>query len=217
MGAKGETLKEKRHPEITRREFMGSTWKLLNVGAFIALGGHLGSLAVTSISSGHPDSLTCYECRACASPCPWKLDPSGYLVAARVNNPDRRMLAQYNVERYNELVGSREPERWMDIDTLLERDPLMKVVIGTVTERDPVTNKIKEVEKKDPMRIEKAKEELDKLRADGKDADLIDIYEMRAKDSAFYDPLCARCEPACPVALPVTKFIRDVKADEKYR
>lgn len=207
----------KRHPEITRREFMGSTWKLLNVGAFIALGGHLGSLAVTSISSGHPDSLTCYECRACASPCPWKLDPSGYLVAARVNNPDRRMLAQYNVARYNKLIGSREPEREMTLDKLLERDEYMKVVIGVVKERDPITDEIIEVEKRDPMRIKNAKEELEKLRAEGKDAELTDIYEMRAKDSAFYDPLCARCEPVCPVALPVTKFIRDVKADEKYR
>ena len=207
----------KRHPEITRREFMGSTWKLLNVGAFIALGGHLGSLAVTSISSGHPDSLTCYECRACASPCPWKLDPSGYLVAARVNNPDRRMLAQYNVARYNKLIGSREPEREMTIDKLLERDENMKVVIGVVKERDPITDEIIEVEKRDPMRIKNAKEELEKLRAEGKDAELTDIYEMRAKDSAFYDPLCARCEPVCPVALPVTKFIRDIKADEKYR
>ncbi len=196
---------------------MGSTWKLLNVGAFIALGGHLGSLAVTSISSGHPDSLTCYECRACASPCPWKLDPSGYLVAARVNNPDRRMLAQYNVARYNKLIGSREPEREMTIDKLLERDENMKVVIGVVKERDPITDEIIEVEKRDPMRIKNAKEELEKLRAEGKDAELTDIYEMRAKDSAFYDPLCARCEPVCPVALPVTKFIRDVKADEKYR
>lgn len=207
----------KRHPEITRREFMGSTWKLLNVGAFIALGGHLGSLAVTSISSGHPDSLTCYECRACASPCPWKLDPSGYLVAARVNNPDRRMLAQYNVARYNKLIGSREPEREMTLDKLLERDEYMKVVIGVVKERDPITDEIIEVDKRDPMRIKDAKEELEKLRAEGKDAELTDIYEMRAKDSAFYDPLCARCEPVCPVALPVTKFIRDVKADEKYR
>ena len=207
----------KRHPEITRREFMGSTWKLLNVGAFIALGGHLGSLAVTSIASGHPDSLTCYECRACASPCPWKLDPSGYLVAARVNNPDRRMLAQYNVARYNRLIGSREPEREMTIDKLLERDENMKVVIGVVKERDSITDEIIEVEKRDPMRIKTAKEELEKLRAEGKDAELTDIYEMRAKDSAFYDPLCARCEPVCPVALPVTKFIRDVKADEKYR
>ncbi|UCE73218.1 MAG: hypothetical protein JSV56_09290 [Methanomassiliicoccales archaeon] len=210
-------MKEKRHPEITRRDFMGSTWKLLNVGAFIALGGHLGSLAVTSISSGHPDSLTCYECRACASPCPWKLDPSGYLVAARVNNPDRRMLAQYNIARYNRLVGTREPDREMTLDKLLERDPYMKVIIGVVLERDPATNEITKVEKKDPMRIEQAKEELEKLRAEGKDAEMTDIYEMRAKDSAFYDPLCARCEAACPVALPVTKFIRDVKADEKYR
>ena len=274
-------MKKKRHPEITRREFMGSTWKLLNVGAFIALGGHLGSLAVTSISSGHPDSLTCYECRACASPCPWKLDPSGYLVAARVNNPDRRMLAQYNIQRYNMLIGSREPERLMTRKKLDDHDSYMKVVIGIV-KRDylfslgpeyrqyledgkvndelreafednnkslsneakifemeekaweifdgtesyriedtgnelTIRGKIKEAEKRDPMRIKKAKEELEKLRAEGKDAELTDIYEMRAKDSAFYDPLCARCEPACPVDLPVTKYIRDVKADEKYR
>ncbi|UCG70602.1 MAG: hypothetical protein JSV09_06185 [Thermoplasmata archaeon] len=276
--------KEKRHPEITRREFMGSTWKLLNVGAFIALGGHLGSLAVTSISSGHPDSLTCYECRACASPCPWRLDPSGYLVAARVNNPNRRMLAQYNIRRYNRLIGNREEERRMDIDTLHGRDPYMKVVIGTVKEREPlnlfamdgdlrdhlvpgtvseeirrtfidyrwaisskavvtqidgsnweifddpeifriqdngltleVTGEDKEYDKKNPMQATAAKKELKKLKDKGEEAELTDIYEMRAKDSAFYDPLCARCEPACPVDLPITKFIRDVKADEKYR
>jgi hypothetical protein len=127
------------------------------------------------------------------------------------------MLAQYNIARYNRLVGSREPDREMTLDKLLERDPYMKVIIGEVLERDPATNEITKVEKKDPMRIEQAKEELEKLRAEGKDAELTDIYEMRAKDSAFYDPLCARCESACPVALPVTKFIRDVKADEKYR
>jgi len=191
----------------------------LNVGAFIALGGHLGSLAVTSTSSGHPDSLTCYECRACASTCPWKLDPSGYLVAARVNNPNRRMLAQYNLERYNELIGSREPDRWMDEYSLLDKtdDPNMKVVIGEVKEREPGSGRILEVDKKDPMQLERAIEELEEMRREGKDAVLTDIYEMRAKDSAFYDPLCARCEPSCPVALRVTKFIRDVKADGKYR
>ena len=210
-------MKEKRHPEITRREFMGSTWKLLNVGAFLALGGHLGSLAVTSISSGHPDSLTCYECRACASPCPWKLDPSGYLVAARVNNPNRRMLAQYNVQRYNKLIGSRESDRFMSIDALKDRDKYMKVVIGIVKERDPVTDEIIKYDKLDPIQVKNAQEKVDELKAEGKDAALTDIYEMRAKDSAFYDPLCTRCEPVCPVALPVTKFIRDVKADEKYR
>lgn len=278
-------MKAKRHPEITRREFMGSTWKLLNVGAFIALGGHLGSLAVTSISSGHPDSLTCYECRACASPCPWKLDPSGYLVAARVNNPDRRMLAQYNIKRYNRLVGNREEDRRMTLERLLKRDKHMKVVIGTVKERKTInlfnldsteykqfmdegsidetlrkvfednrwtlsseaemiatddthweisdsqekysiteegeelifTGEIKEYDKLDPIRIHKAKDKLKELNDKGKEAEITDIYEMRAKDCAFYDPLCARCEPVCPVALPVTKFIRDVKADEKYR
>lgn len=263
---------------------MGSTWKLLNVGAFIALGGHLGSLVVTSVSSGHPDSLTCYECRACASPCPWKLDPSGYLVAARVNNPDRRMLAQYNIKRYNRLIGNREEIKRMTLDRLLSRDRNMKVVIGTVKssetlelfvlsmqynqylEEGTVNEELrrvfeekrwtlsgeakvsridtqnweisdgsekftivdtssdlrifwekKEYDKRDPMRVDKAKEELEKFKDEGKDAELTDIYEMRAKDSAFYDPLCARCEPVCPVALPITKFIRDVKVDGKYR
>ncbi len=99
----------------------------------------------------------------------------------------------------------------------MERDENMKVVIGIVKERDPITDEIIEVEKRDPIRIKSAKEELEKLRAEGKDAELTDIYEMRAKDSAFYDPLCARCEPVCPVDLLITKFIRDVKADEKYR
>jgi ferredoxin len=284
-------LVKKRHPEITRREFMGSTWKLLNVGAFIALGGHLGSLAVTSISSGHPDSLTCYECRACASPCPWRLDPSGYLVAARVNNPDRRMLAQYNIKRYNRLIGNREEARRMTLDDLLAKDKYMKVVISEVKNKDnipliplftldagdedhlvggfanseirvafadnrwaissiaevsqedadnwliedgyekfyikrelvdleevlQVYGEKKEFEKLDPMQIINAKDKIKELEDDGKVAELTDIYEMRAKDSAFYDPLCARCEPVCPVDLPITKFIRDVKADEKYR
>jgi hypothetical protein len=80
-----------------------------------------------------------------------------------------------------------------------------------------VIGETKEYDKKNPMQARAAKDELEKLRDEGKDVELTDIYEMRAKDSAFYDPLCARCEPACPVALPVTKFIRDVKADEKYR
>jgi ferredoxin len=276
---------------------MGSTWKLLNVGAFIALGGHLGSLAVTSISSGHPDSLTCYECRACASPCPWKLDPSGYLVAARVNNPDRRMLAQYNLDRYNTLIGSREPDRLMTIFNLRRRDEYMKVITENVKTKefnqlfnlspramflgllpsskpnvdddeykhhrtgsairavfgsegislseDSILVKTKDSEwavidhdgktryrilddgltlavsereittseEQDPIQNARLEEKL----LGGEDVILTDTYELRAKDSAFFDPLCARCEPACPVALPITKFIRDVKADEKYR
>jgi ferredoxin len=279
---------------------MGSTWKLLNVGAFVALGGHLGSLAVTSISSGHPDSLTCYECRACASPCPWKLDPSGYLVAARVNNPGRRMLAQYNVRRYNRLIGNRQDNeieggngsKRLTLDNLEKRDEFMKVIIGKVKVEDNVLLKeiknifnfplsdedknsivdgpvdetmrevfeenrwaisskaeitkkdddnweifddpelfhlyyngtdmevsaeFKEFDKSDPLQIKDAREELAKYLDEGREAEFTDVYEMQAKDSAFYDPLCARCEPACPVALPITKFIRDVKADKKYR
>jgi Fe-S oxidoreductase len=263
---------------------MGSTWKLLNVGAFVALGGHLGSLAVTSISSGHPDSLTCYECRACAGPCPWKLDPSGYLVAARVNNPNRRMLAQYNVKRYNRFIGNRQDGKRLTLDDLKERDEYMKVIIGTVKEKQNITlftlglsylasivegpvdenlrdafeenrwiissgatisqtgpstwdimddpevyhienagaeltiaGEKKVFDKLDPMQITRAMEELKKYKDEGKEAEFTDVYEMQAKDSAFYDPLCARCEPVCPVALRITKFIRDVKADEKYR
>ena len=205
MSPKSQDYQKEKHPELSRREFMEGSWKLLNVGAFLTLGGFLGSLPVMSASSGHLDSITCYECRACAAKCPWGFDPAGYAVAARTNNPDKRMLAQIMVKKYNKIVnGIEEPtdedaeknDKIITLENLKKRDKYIKVRIMGI--RDPIT-------------VEAALEK-------GYSTEHIDsIYEMRAVDCAFYDPLCIRCEPMCPVDLVITRWIRDLKEDGEFR
>jgi len=184
---------------------MEGSWKLLNVGAFLTLGGFLGSLPVMSASSGHLDAITCYECRACAAKCPWGFDPAGYAVAARLNNPNKRMLAQIIVKKYNKIVQgvddptekeAKQNDRLITLENLKKRDKYIKIrVIGL---RDPIT-------------VETALEK-------GYSTEHIEaIYEMRAVDCAFYDPLCIRCEPMCPVDLKITKWIRDLKENGEFR
>ena len=119
----------KQSPEIGRRDFMKGAFRFLNVGSFIALGAFLGALPILSTSSGHIQSITCYECRACASRCPYKFDPAGFLLAGRTNNPDRRMLVQLDLRKkkpngeanptnYNELIASMNPEKYVSLSTL---------------------------------------------------------------------------------------------------
>ncbi len=195
---------DKKHPELNRREFMEGSWKLLNVGAFLTLGAFLGSLPVMSVSSGHPDAITCYECRACAAKCPWGFDPAGYAVAARTGNPNKRMLAQIDVKKYNRIicdpdgdgVVDREHGHLITLENLNARDKYIKIRIDGL--RDPIT----------------VEEALDK---NYRTEHITTIYEMRAKDAAYYDPLCVNCEPMCPVDLRVTKYIRDLKGDGEYR
>ena len=198
---KGES--KERHPELHRREFMEGTWKLLNVGAFTILGGFLGSLPVLSMSSGHPDAMTCYECRACAAKCPWHFDPAIYVVAGRTNNPNKRMLAQIPVEKYNRIVcglkksgNARDPDRLITLENLNNRDKYIKV---RVEGRD------------DPITVGAA------LDAGYISDDLVEVYEMRAKDAAYYDPICGTCDTMCPVDISVTKYIRDLRPDGVFK
>lgn len=205
MSTQRRDSKLPRHPELNRREFMVGTWKLLNVGAFITLGGFLGSLPVMATSSGHIDSIYCYECRACAAKCPWGFDPAGYAVAARTNNPNKRMLAQIIVKKYNKIVnGIENPskedaeanDKIITLENLKKRDKHIKVRIVGI--RDPIT-------------VETA------LEKKYSTEHITSIYEMRAVDCAFYDPLCLNCEPQCPVDLKVTKWIRDLKDNGEFR
>ncbi len=205
MAIEDEKLKQEKHPELNRREFMEGTWKLLNVGAFLTLGGFLGSLPVMSASSGHLDSITCYECRACAAKCPWGLDPAGYAVAARINNPNKRMLAQIIVKKYNIIVNgiedpteedARNNDKIITLSNLKKRDKYIKVRVRGL---------------QDPITVENA------IEKNYSDEHLESIYEMRAVDCAFYDPLCVNCEPMCPVDLKLTKWIRDLKEDGEFR
>lgn len=197
--------KSEKHPELNRREFMEGSWKLLNVGAFLTLGGFLGSLPVMATSSGHVDSIYCYECRACAAKCPWGLDPAGYAVAARTNNPNKRMLAQIIINKYNKIVnGNENPskedaeanDRIITLENLYKRDKYIKVRISGLV---------------DPITVEKA------LEKNYSTEHIKSIYEMRAVDCAFYDPLCVNCEPMCPVDLKLTRWIRDLKEDGEFR
>ena len=115
------------------------------------------------------------------------------------------MLAQISITKYNKIVNhienpteedSKTDDKIITLENLKKRDKHIKVRIKGL--RDPIT-------------VEQA---LDKNYS----TEHIDtIYEMRALDCAFYDPLCMNCEPMCPVDLKVTKWIRDLKNDGEFR
>jgi Fe-S oxidoreductase len=190
------------NPEIRRREFMAGGWKVFNVGAYLTLGGFLGGLSISSVLSGHPSSMFCYECRRCATNCPFGWDPSGFLISARANDPDVRMISLVNIEHYNRTIGGRERDRYLTLERLASMDPMMKVKVRLRRgdgHDDPIT-----VRAKDAVGVYT-------------DNDLYEIEEMRAKDAAYLCPLCGHCEPPCPVNLPIRTYIRDLKAEGRYR
>ncbi len=202
----------KKVTEITRRDFMKGAFKFLNVGSFLALGGFLGALPMLATSSGHLQSITCYECRACASRCPYKFDPAGFLLAGRTNNPNRRMLVQLDVRKrkkkggvwvdnptnYNTLYAEpKRPEAYVSLSALYKRDKFMKV----------------KVRGEESDRIITVKEAVEQGFSDEQ---LLETYEMRAVDAAFYCILCGNCNPPCPVKLPVTEYIMDLKEDNQF-
>jgi len=201
----------KKLQEITRRDFMKGAFKFLNIGSFLALGGFVGALPLFATSSGHVQSITCYECRACASKCPYKFDPAGFLLAGRTNNPQRRMLVQLDVRKrkkkegvwvdnptnYNTLQASRFPEKLVSLSGLHKRDKYIKVKVRGV----------------DSDRIITVKEAVEQGYSEDQ---LLETYEMRAVDAAFFCILCGNCNPVCPVNLPVTEYIMDLKENGKF-
>jgi Fe-S oxidoreductase len=199
----GGELKKDPNPEIRRREFMSGGWKVFNVGAFLTLGGFLGGLSVSSAISGYPSAMYCYECRRCATNCPYGWDPSGFLIAARANQPNVRMISRVNIKEYNRAIGQFQPDRFLSLDRLNEMDPLMKVRVRRKAPNGdwetPVTVRVK-----DALGVYT-------------DNDLWTIEQMRARDAAYLCPLCGHCEPPCPVNLPVRIYIRDLKTDGEFR
>ena len=195
-------MEEVPNPEINRRELMTGGWRVFNVGAFLTLGGFLGGLSIASAISGHPSSMFCYECRRCASTCPYGWDPSGFLIAARADHPNLRMISRIKVRQYNLTIGDREPGRKLTIERLAKMDPFMKIKVRLRKGDglgDPIT-----VRAGDAVGVYS-------------DDDLTEVEEMRAKDAAFLCPLCGHCEPPCPVDLPVRTYIRDLKDNGKFR
>jgi Fe-S oxidoreductase len=197
----GDQMVKDPNPEIRRREFMSGGWKVFNVGTFLALGGFLGGLSITSALSGHPSAMFCYECRRCATNCPYGWDPAGFLIAARANQPKVRMISRVNVENYNKTIGSREGERYLTIESLAEMDPLMKIRVRL--KKSGTEERIITLRAKDAVGVYT-------------DKDLLGIEEMMAKDAAELCPLCGHCEPPCPVNLPVRTYIRDLKINGSF-
>ncbi len=190
------------NPEIRRREFMEGGWKVFNVGAFLTLGGFLGGLSISSALSGWPSAMYCYECRRCATSCPYGWDPSGFLIAARANQPNVRMISRVNIKEYNRVIGEDQPSRSLPPAPLNEMDPPMKVRVRRKKANGdwetPVTVRVK-----DAVGVYT-------------DNDLWTIEQMRAKDAAELCPLCGHCEPPCPVDLPVRVYIRDLKINGEF-
>jgi L-lactate utilization protein LutB len=48
------------------------------------------------------------------------------------------------------------------------------------------------------------------------DKTVVEVRKLRAKDAAKYDPLEGACEPLCPIKLPITDIIRDLKDDGEF-
>lgn len=195
-------------PDIGRRDWMKGAFRFLNVGSFIALGAFLGALPILATSSGHIQSITCYECRACASRCPYKFDPAGFFLAGRTNNPQKRMLIQLDLRKtkadgspnptnYNALIASKNPEKFVSLSTLYKRDKYSRV----------------KVRGKEKDRIITTKEAVEQGYSDEQ---LLETYEMRAVDAAFFCILCGNCNLTCPINLPVTEYIMDLKENGKF-
>jgi Fe-S oxidoreductase len=196
----GQMVKDP-NPEIRRREFMSGGWKVFNVAAFLTLGGFLGGLSISSAMSGYPSAMYCYECRRCATNCPYGWDPSGFLIAARANEPDVKMISRVKIENYNRAIGDFQSDRFLTIDRLNAMDPLMKVVMRI--RKDDESDRFITLRVKDAVGVYT-------------DQDLYSIEEMKAKDAAYLCPLCGHCEPPCPVDLPVRVYIRDLKVNSEF-
>ncbi|MDY6965870.1 MAG: hypothetical protein SVM80_07870 [Halobacteriota archaeon] len=204
---------------MKRREFLSSGWRTANVAAFITLGGFVGSLGVTAGASGHPTAIVCYECRACVKDCPVNFDPAEFVLGARINNPDKLMPAEIDVEEYKMLTGKDITlyETGEDKQSLYELgNPYIQVIMGFKNEYGEL---IKDEFGKPVIKIDFLKNIIDEngyLRRGYEDAVLLRTYKMGAKEVAQFCLLCRLCSKNCPVGIEVTDFAMDLKLNGRY-
>lgn len=169
------------------------------------MGGFLGALPILATSSRHIQSITCYECRACASKCPYSFDPAGFLLAGRTNNPQRRMLIQLDLRQtledgspnptgYNQLIASKDPKKLCNLSTLSKMDEYIRIKVRSGGQDKLIT--VKEA-----------------IEQGFSDSQVLETYEMKAVHAAHFCILCGNCNLTCPVDLPVTEYILDLKDD----
>jgi Fe-S oxidoreductase len=86
----------------------------LNVFCYLVIAAFLASAVVTSLGSGHPWAITCYNCSSCSRSCPLAINPSGFTLSAIGNNPELYLAAANIRLRLNE-AAERDPEMMVTI------------------------------------------------------------------------------------------------------
>ena len=155
---------------------MEKKFRQFNVGLFVIAAVVLGALVFTGFQSGHPWTLTCYQCKACSLKCPLGYDVSVYVAASATNNPDLYMSAK-NLQLTLKEAYETDREMIVEID-------------GEQMSADEAYNN-KEFNQDTVVWARK----------------------LRVKDAAKFDPLCGFCDGMCPIKLPLTEVIRDLKSD----
>lgn len=163
---------------------MDKGYRQFNVLVYVTMAMILGSFIIFGTQSGHPWALTCYQCRACNINCPLGYDVASYVAAAATNNPNLYMRAT-------------KLQLTLKESYITDKNMIIEVNGETMTAEEAV-------ERGHP---------LDKV---------VWVRMLRAKDAAKFDPLCANCESyvvenktitPCPINLPITNVIRDLKDD----
>lgn len=65
----------------------------INTVCYVAITGFLALAVWTSLSSGYPWAITCYNCVLCRQACPLGIDPYGFVTAAISNDPELYITA----------------------------------------------------------------------------------------------------------------------------
>ena len=60
----------------------------VNIFCYLVIAAFLGLSVVTSLKSGYPWAITCYNCVLCRQACPLGIDPYGFVTAAISNDAD---------------------------------------------------------------------------------------------------------------------------------
>lgn len=163
---------------------MEKRYRQFNVLMYVVMAVIFGSFVIFGTQSGHPWALTCYQCRACNINCPLGYDVASYVTAAATNNPDLYMRA-------TKLQLSLEESYTTDQNMIIEIDGV-RMTAKEAVEKDYAADSV------------------------------VWVRMLRAKDAAKFDPLCANCESyvvenktitPCPINLPVTNVIRDLRDD----
>jgi Fe-S oxidoreductase len=81
----------------------------VNIFCYLVIAAFLASAVVTSLSSGHPWAITCYNCSSCSRSCALGINPSGFTLSAIGNNPQMYLAAANIRLRLREAV-ERDPD-----------------------------------------------------------------------------------------------------------